>query len=487
MADSIITKIGLDDSGFHAGMSRVQRSVLKVNKALGLIGAGISVGVLTGLTRSVLDLADNISTASGTIGVSTDFLQEFQYAAEQSGVATDKATLGLQRFARRLAQAQEGGGELLPTLNQLGVAMFDSAGQARKTEDVLADFADAIASIEDPQAQLLAGFKAFDSEGAALINVLRGGAQGMAELRQQAHEAGVVLESDLIKDLDVSDKMLKRLMRQGKITFARLASDAIRAFKIGRQVAENFFDQFFRRLPILKAAFSRLLKLDFDGVTDELAKLKAVSHDLAKLYGDAVAEVDGQINKEKELLEVENRRLETVKRQTKAMEQQAQTQQKITDAADKLEQAKRDRLRLTKDELGALPSQAAATDPILAALQTRIANLQAGLTPSGDKPLISPEFERAKVAERQAVMFETLARELAKRGFGESRMAIGAQNRADFLRRANPFLKEGERDPFKVQQDQLQALKDQLKEQQKLSGMAGPQGRGLRVVPIMPE
>lgn len=484
MAESIIAKIGLDDSRFHAGLTRVQRATLNANRALGLIGAGVTIGGVVGLSRSVLQLADDVSTAAGTIGVKTDFLQEFQFAAEQMGIGTDKATMGLQRFARRLAQAQQGAGELAPTLAQMGIAVSNADGSFRSTEEVLADFANGIAAIEDPQQRLLAGFKAFDSEGAALVNVLKDGSNGLAELRQQAHDAGAVLESDLIKELDASDKLLKRVFRRGQIEVAKFIGASIRSFKVWGRFFEEFFGEAYNGFKDLLEIGKKLLALDFDGAADLFKKSMRETRSLKEIMLEVTDEVDLQIDKQKELIDLEGRRVAAIQGQTKALEQQRATQAKIQDAAARMAEAKRDRSLLTKEQLGKLPSAAAESDPLIAAINRRVGNLNAGLTPQGDRRLEVRAFENAKLAERQAQAFEALAKALTERGLvGQAQTA---QNRADFLRRANPFLQAGERDPYRVQTDQLRTMQEQLAQQKALTEAAGPQGRGLKVVPVMP-
>ena len=150
----------------------------------------------------------------------SEFLQEFQFGAEQSGIKADQAAMGMQRFARRLAQAQQGGGELLPTLQQMGIELTDAAGNAKSTEEVLKEFADGMTQIEDPQARLLAAFKAFDSEGAALINVMKGGAAGLEEFAQQAHASGAIYEQEVVDRLADADSKLVLFGRVLRVDFA---------------------------------------------------------------------------------------------------------------------------------------------------------------------------------------------------------------------------------------------------------------------------
>ena len=193
----------------------------------GRLAGSLGLFSLGAATRRTLSGMGQLQRQAGTIGVGTDFLQEFQFGAEQSGIKADQAAMGLQRFARRLAQAQQGSGELLPTLQQMGIELTDAAGNAKDTETVLHEFADAMAGIEDPQARLLAAFKAFDSEGAALVTVMKNGAEGLKAFAEQAHSSGAIFEREVVNRLAAADSQLVALGRVLKVDFANVLFEVL--------------------------------------------------------------------------------------------------------------------------------------------------------------------------------------------------------------------------------------------------------------------
>ncbi|MEQ9489507.1 MAG: hypothetical protein RIM72_11005 [Alphaproteobacteria bacterium] len=161
-------------------------------------GAG-AIGLL--LTNS-LKAADAIGKVADKTGFATDALQELRFAADQSGVSQNTLDLSLQRFSRRLGEAAKGQGELLKTTQQYGVAVRNTDGTMRSNIDVFEDFANVIASAESEQEQLRIAFKLFDSEGAALVNLMRDGATGVQAYRDEARRFGLVLEEDLIRNAE---------------------------------------------------------------------------------------------------------------------------------------------------------------------------------------------------------------------------------------------------------------------------------------------
>ena len=110
--------------------------------------------------------------------------------------------MALQRFTRRAAEAAQGTGEAKDALAQMGIALRDQSGNLRSSEDLLGDVADAFARIEDPAERVRLAFKLFDSEGVALVNLLRGGSGALEEMRERARDLGIVLDEHLVRDAE---------------------------------------------------------------------------------------------------------------------------------------------------------------------------------------------------------------------------------------------------------------------------------------------
>lgn len=220
--------------------------------AAGSIAAGLGLYGLGSSARGAISDAGKLQRQSGTIGVDSEFLQEFQYGAEQSGLKADQAAMGLQRFARRLAQAQQGNGELLPQLEKMGISLTDAAGKTKSTEEVLAEYADGITKIQEPQAKLLAGFKAFDSEGAALVQVLGNGAAGLEEFKRQAQESGAVMERDVVERLAAADARIVSFSQRLKVAFANAIDTVLPGFDLLVAAAKLMVGEFKRSLGLVE-------------------------------------------------------------------------------------------------------------------------------------------------------------------------------------------------------------------------------------------
>ncbi len=183
----------------RASFAQFSDQMSKVRNAV--VGGGIAAGLI-GIATAQARAADEIDKASKRIGVSTEYLQEFRYAATQtSDVTRDVADMAMQRFSRRLAEAAKGAGELKGVLEQYKIAATDARGRTRSVEAVMDDLADAIKSVESPQERLRIAFKAFDSEGAGLVTTLENGSAALARYRQEAVDTFNVIDAGSIHTL----------------------------------------------------------------------------------------------------------------------------------------------------------------------------------------------------------------------------------------------------------------------------------------------
>lgn len=208
--DSITGSAERADTAF-ATMRREIATARTVMLGFAAIVTTVAVGALSRAATQSIDYADRIGTAADRVGVATETLQEFRFAAEDSSnVLANQADIALQRFTRRVGEAINGGGELLETIQQYDIELRNNDGTVRSITDVLGDYADVVQNAESTQEQLRLAFKAFDSEGAALVNLLRQGREGWEAYAEAAREAGILTDQQ-IREAQQLDGELTRL------------------------------------------------------------------------------------------------------------------------------------------------------------------------------------------------------------------------------------------------------------------------------------
>jgi len=209
-----ITKVTKHFSKFGKVFSKLGDIAKRVGRAIfsfkgvliGLLGAG-GIGLLI---KQSIEATNTLGKTADKLGVTTKALQEFRYAGELANIQTSTADMALQRFSRRLGEAAIGTGELKGTLDSYGIAVTDSSGRTRSTIEVLGDLAEVTKNAHSSQEQLRIGFKAFDSEGAALVTVLKQGREAFLEMANEAQSLGIVLDITTVKNVEAAhDSMLK--------------------------------------------------------------------------------------------------------------------------------------------------------------------------------------------------------------------------------------------------------------------------------------
>lgn len=227
---SLMAKLGLNTKAFQKGLTNAQRRVGKfgksINKTLGgMKGAFLSIagiGAFGAITKGGIDLADQLKKTADRLGLTTDELQAFTNASKLSGINVTTASLGLQRFTRRLAEAQADTGELKGILEEYGVATKDSTGQNRSAMSVLKELADIMSTNSSQAENLRIAFKAFDSEGADLVRILDQGADGFEQLAESGNRMFGTFSKSQIEQLSETKTQLEAIGSQATIVAGKL-------------------------------------------------------------------------------------------------------------------------------------------------------------------------------------------------------------------------------------------------------------------------
>ena len=175
--------------------------------AVGTAGLGL-------LINNSLKATDALAKTAGRIGTTTEALSALQYAGQLTGVEVNTMNMALQRFTRRTAEAAVGTGEAKGALRELGV-------DARELVQLPLDqrmlvLADAFSGVQNESDRLRLAFKLFDSEGAALVNTLGQGRDGLAGMLGEAQALGLVMSSDAAAGVESANDSITRLFSVSK-------------------------------------------------------------------------------------------------------------------------------------------------------------------------------------------------------------------------------------------------------------------------------
>lgn len=241
-----------------------QRDLSQTSKSFDALGfaakrfapvmAALGAGAVIGKVRQVVSTLDDIGKTAAKIGLSTDALQEWRTIAESAGVSQSALDGSLERFNKRLGEAQQGGGAASKVLKQMGLDAGELATSG--LDEAMKQVSDRIAAIPDPAARAAAAVALFGRDGAAMVNLLREGSAGMDRMRQEARDLGIIIDESLIRGaedaqtkLDLMSRVISAQLNSALIELAPLlvagataVADMARMLNAGIDAVHNFLE-----------------------------------------------------------------------------------------------------------------------------------------------------------------------------------------------------------------------------------------------------
>lgn len=212
------TLAGLKDSVAAGDIGGI---VSSLGAMKGLLVGGAIVSGLKEVAEKIWDVAkagaayaDDILTMSTVTGLSTDALQEYQYMADLVDVSVETITGSITKLTRNMLQAKDGTGEQAEAFAALGIQITNADGSLRDAQEVWDEVITALGQMSneterDAYAMVLMGKSAQD-----LNPLIEAGADKINALRQEAHEAGAVLDEDMLATLGEMQDAFDRLSQQ---------------------------------------------------------------------------------------------------------------------------------------------------------------------------------------------------------------------------------------------------------------------------------
>jgi hypothetical protein len=224
MASSLIgslrVALGLDTAQFEAGANKsrsiarglskdIESSFKSAKVAVEGLVAAFAVGALTNQIKQSLQWAAAIGTTASTLGVTTKQLQEFRFAASQTGVAQEQLEGGLQKLTVSMGKAEVGSQAQIKAFNAIGISVDQLKG--KNTGQVFELIANGLKNVTDRSQRAAIEVALFGRAGAQLDSLLSGGTDRLNALGQAAQQLGVVLSDEQIQNAEVTAHKLEAL------------------------------------------------------------------------------------------------------------------------------------------------------------------------------------------------------------------------------------------------------------------------------------
>lgn len=215
-------------TGFQKTVQGLNKTMLGLKTAFAALAGAMVVGAAIDLTKRSLEYASSLGEVALQLGVTTKALQEYRYAATQTGIEQGEMDKSLARLSRTIGEAAGGSKEAAALFTRMGISIRDADGRVRDAGDILPEIGAAYVKLGSSAEKAALAYAVFGKSGQKLAPLLEEGARGINNLRDAAKELGLVLSEKEIADADeTADKIAKlKQVLEAKISNAVAANAA---------------------------------------------------------------------------------------------------------------------------------------------------------------------------------------------------------------------------------------------------------------------
>lgn len=278
----LVGSIFVDSDEAEKSISKTDEKAQKTGKTFaegiktaGKWAAGIAAGAtaaaagIVAFANKTAATSDEIDKMSQKIGISRESYQELDFILSQNGMDVNILQGGMKTLTNQIYAAGEGTKSSVGYFEELGVSVTDASGKLRSSEEVMYDSIAALQSMDDETERNALANKLFGKSATEMAPLLNSGAGSMEELRQKAHDLGLVLDDEVIDSgVSLTDTM-DQLKRSFSGIITRLGGTVM-------PVVEKFANKIVEYMPQIEAMITRLepvINVFFDEVVPPLMSL----------------------------------------------------------------------------------------------------------------------------------------------------------------------------------------------------------------------
>ena len=303
------------------GWNKMRRSVKRASKSM-ISMRGIMVGVAGAagiglMVKKSIDFADSIGKTADAIGISTAALQEYRFALDISGVATEKTDKGLKKFVRNMGELARSSSETQTALKDLDPALLKNLRSLNSVEDQLQLGFRALASYTSQSKRAAVAQALFGRAGVDMTVAVKNGSAALEGLRQKARRLGIVLDDALIRnaekakdELTILAQVIKVQVVGAVIAFAPEIANLAQKFADGIPKIVMWVQEFGKFVGLLDETALEAIELRIAAINDELERQAGVARRVGPsgVFAGRQAALEAELR----ILEFERDRLEEI-------------------------------------------------------------------------------------------------------------------------------------------------------------------------------
>jgi len=229
---SLIVKVGADTSDFSTKMKNISKDLKSTGKSLSSAGSALTkgvtvplIGAATGMAALAVkagETADELLTLSAQTGISTQSLQELQYASRFVDVEVETMTKGMVKVTKAMGAANAKNKDYIELTNGLQIATKGTNGELKTSEQMFYDSVDALGSITNETEREIAAQDLFGKSYQDLMPLIQAGSAGLKKYADEAHAVGAVLSDEDVAAMGAFDDKMQTMKATIEATGSRM-------------------------------------------------------------------------------------------------------------------------------------------------------------------------------------------------------------------------------------------------------------------------
>ncbi len=166
---------------------------------VGLAAAATTAAVTVyGMAQKTAEAGDRVDKLSQKIGMGRVAFQEWDYIMSQNGGNVESLKMGYKTLASQMEMVTKGNKDSIEYFKKLGVSVKDNTGHLKSQDEVFNDTIRALQNIKNPTEKAIIGQKLLGKSFLEMKPLLNQSAKSIDELRQKAHDYGMIMSDDTV-------------------------------------------------------------------------------------------------------------------------------------------------------------------------------------------------------------------------------------------------------------------------------------------------
>ena len=181
-----------------------------------LLGGTASIAGLGAMVKKTAEFGDVMSKTIQKVGFGSAAYQEYAYAAKLCGMSTEEFNSNIGFLTKNMGQLRAGTGPLVAGISKISPVLADQLKNTKTNEEAFELLIKAIQKVEDPVKKAYIAQQAFGRGGQSMVLLANQGSDGIAKLRKEAQDLGIVMEDSALTGSESFLDSLERLNTAGQ-------------------------------------------------------------------------------------------------------------------------------------------------------------------------------------------------------------------------------------------------------------------------------